>query len=252
MQLTSANYSDWSGNTFGTQVTEQKGSYSITIPTNVDKIEFSYTYSTLDKDNSNYDIAQYTLNGVSEQIPSYVDNSPNYIVNNPMVASTVTGTKSIDLTGNQGKTFSIDQLCSDCAYGAATITITGFKVSRISFDGNVILSNSLPTISSDSKGYTCKPGSHSFLDYGISKTVAVPTSFVYTLIVNGARVSSVSSDNWGVLSRSSIGGTDNSINGVANMSSATWLLDGANTKSAQCEVLAYQGNATALSYSNNS
>lgn len=249
MQLTSANHTDWSGTQFGVTVPDQVGSYAITIPMNVEKIEFSYQYSTGDFSSSFYDMAQYTVDGVSTEIPPFTPKASGAVYGD---VSTVSGTKSIDVKGKQGKTFSIDQLCNDCVLGSATVTITGFKVSRISYDGNVILSNSLPTISSDAKGYTCKPGSHTFLDSGISKSAAVPTSLVYTLIVNGARVSSVSSDNWGVLSRSSIGATDKSINGVATMSSATWLLDGANTKSAQCEVLAYQGNATALSYSNNS
>jgi len=248
MQITSANYTNWAYTQFATPVPDQNGSYSIAIPMNVDKIEFSYQYSTGDISSSFFDMAQYTVNGVStDLVPIF--NKTGTVYGD---LTTVSGTKSIDVKGNQGKTFSIDQLCNDCVLGSATVTITNFSVSRTRYDSNVVLSDNKPTITADAKGYICKPGSYTFLDSGITKSVAAPTSFVYTLIVNGARVSSVSSDNWGVLSRSSIGATDKSINGVATMSSATWLLDGANAKSAQCEVLAYQGNATALSYSNNS
>ena len=252
MQITSANYSDWSGNNFGTQETEQKGSYSITIPSNVDKIEFSYSYSTYDKDNSNFDIAQYTLNGASTDIHPFVNNQPNYSFGATMVASTVTGTKSIDVTGLQGKTFSIDQLCSDCVFGSATITISSFNVSRIRNNSNIVLSDTIPTLASDAKSYTCKPGTYSFLQYGITKISATPTSLVYTLIINGNRVSSISSDNWAVLSRSAYDTSDKSVSGIASSTSATWQVDGANTKTARCEVLAFQDGASALAYSSNS
>jgi hypothetical protein len=251
MQLTSANYSDWSGNTFGTPIMNQKGSYSITIPYNVDKIDFSYTYSTEDKDNSNFDVAQTTIDGVSTTIPPFTEQE-NYVFETEMVPMIVSGTKSIDLTGKQGKTFSIDQLCNDCAYGSATITITSFEVGRITNNSNVILADAKPTIAADSKGYTCKPGSHSFFQYGITKIAAAPTSMVYTLILNGARVSSVSSDNWSVLSRSAFDTSDKSISGAATSASATWIVEGASSKSAQCEVLAFQDGASALAYSANS
>jgi hypothetical protein len=251
MQLTSANYSDWSGNTFGTQLTEQKGSYSITIPTNVDKIEFTYEYSTGDKDHSGYDKAQYTVDGNSIDIPPFTAQQ-NYSFGAQIVPTVVTGSKSIDLTGKQGKTFSIDQLCSDCVYGSATIKITGFRVGRITNNSNVILADAKPTITADSKGYTCKPGTHSFFQYGVTKIAAAPTSMVYTLILNGARVSSVSSDNWSVLSRSAFDTSDKSVSGAATSASATWIVDGASSKSAQCEVLAFQDGASALAYSANS
>lgn len=251
MQLTSANYSDWSGNTFGTQLTEQKGSYSITIPANVNKIDFTYEYSTGDKDSSVFDTAQYTVNGNSTDIPPFTVQQ-NYAFGAQIVPTVVTGTKSIDLAGKQGTTFSIDQLCSDCVYGSATITITGFRVGRITNNSNVILADAKPTITSDSKGYTCRPGTHSFFQYGVTKIAAAPTSMVYTLIINGARVSSVSSDNWSVLSRSTFDTSDKSVSGTATSTSATWMLDGANSKSAQCEVLAFQDGASALAYSANS
>ena len=248
MQITSANYTNWAYTQFATPVPDQKGSYSIAIPMNVDKIEFSYQYSTGDIDGSLFDMAQYTLNGVSTNLVP-IFNQTGTVYGD---LTTVSGTKSIDVTGKQGKTFSIDQLCNDCVLGAATITITGFNVSRISNNSNVVLNDSKPAITADAKGYSCKPGTYSFLQYGITKISAAPTSLVYTLIINGSRVSAVSSDNWGALSKSVFDTTNKSVSGVATAASATWLVDGANTKSAQCEVVAFQDGATALSYSSNS
>lgn len=249
MQLTSANHSDWAGTQFGTTVPDQKGSYSITIPYNAEKIEFNYQYSTGDVSSSFYDMAQYTVDGVSTDIPPFTPQTGGGTYG---VVTTVTGTKTVDLTGKQGKTFSIDQLCNDCVLGSATVKITGFNVTRSRDNSNVVLNDSKPAITADAKSYICKPGTYSFLQYGITKVNAAPTTLIYTLIVNGARVSSVSSDNWAALSKSVFDTTDKSVSGTANSVSATWLVDGANTKSAQCEVLAYQDSATMLAYSNNS
>jgi hypothetical protein len=249
MQLTSANYTDWTYTEFATPVPNQKGSYSITIPQNVDKIDFTYEYSTGDITSSFYDIAQYTVDGTSTDIPPFTPKASGAVYGD---VSTATGTKSIDLAGKQGKTFSIDQLCNDCILGSATVKITGFKVGRITNNSNVILADAKPTITADSKGYTCKPGTHSFFQYGVTKIAAAPTSMVYTLILNGARVSSVSSDNWSVLSRSAFDTSDKSVSGAATSASATWIVDGAISKSAQCEVLAFQDGASALAYSANS
>jgi hypothetical protein len=253
MQLTSANYTNWGGTEFATPVPNQKGSYSITIPQNVDKIDFTYEYTTGDITSSEYDMAQYSVDGVSTDIPPVTpqENAPSNGGTYGDV-TIVSGTKSIDLSGKQGKTFSIDQLCNDCVLGSATVKITSFSARRITNNSNVILADAKPTITADSKGYTCKPGTHSFFQYGITKIAAAPTSMVYTLILNGARVSSVSSDNWSVLSRSAFDTSDKSVSGVATSASATWIVDGASSKSAQCEVLAFQDGASALAYSANS
>jgi hypothetical protein len=257
MQISSANYTNWAGTQFATPVPNQTGSYAITIPSDVDKISFSYQYSTGDVSSSFYDMAQYTVNGTSTDLVGIIPQTNYNYLNSPTfgygAVVSASGTKSIDVTGKQGKTFSIDQLCNDCVLGAATITITGFNVSRIrNSSANVVLSDIKPTITADTKGYTCKPGTYSFLQYGITKISAAPTSLVYTLILNGSRVSAVSSDNWGALSKSVFDTTNKSVSGVATAASATWLVDGANTKSAQCEVVAFQDGATAVSYSSNS
>ena len=257
MQLTSANYTNWAnaGTPFAPVVPEHKGSYSITIPNNVDQIEFSYQYSTGDITSSYFDMAQYTVGGNSTDL---VANIPQTNVNyasatygyGAVVSSS--GSKIISVKDKQGKVFSIDQLCNDCIFGSATVTITGFSVRRITSNSNIVLSDTKPTISADAKSYTCKPGTFAFLQYGVTKVSAAPTSLVYTLILNGMRVSSISSDNWTGLSKSVFDTSDKSVSGLATAASATWLVDGANAKSAQCEVLAFQDGATALAYSSNS
>jgi len=255
MQLTSANYTNWIYTQFATTVPNQTGSYSITIPNNVDQIEFSYQYSTGDISSSYFDMAQYTVGGNSTDLVSFIPQtnvdygSATYGYGAVVSAS---GSKIISVKDKQGKVFSIDQLCNDCVLGSATVTITGFNVRRITSNSNIVLSDAKPTISADAKSYTCKPGTFAFLQYGVTKVSAAPTSLVYTLILNGTRVSSASSDNWAGLSKSVFDTTNKSVSGLATAASATWLVDGANTKSAQCEVLAFQDGATALAYSSNS
>ena len=256
MQLKSANYTDWANAApFAPVVPEQKGSYSITIPNNVDQIEFSYQYSTGDITSSYYDMAQYTVGGNSTDLVAiFPQTNVNYASATYGYGAVVSssGSKIISVKDKQGKVFSIDQLCNDCILGSATVTITGFSVRRITSNSNIVLSDTKPTISADAKSYTCKPGTFAFLQYGVTKVSAAPTSLVYTLILNGTRVSSVSSDNWAGLSKPVFDTSNKAVSGLATAASATWLVDGANTKSAQCEVLAFQDGATALAYSSNS
>jgi hypothetical protein len=183
-------------------------------------------------------MATYTVNGVET----------NLVPTDIQPLGTSAGSVSVNLTGLDGTTFAINQKCNDCVLGAATTTITKFVAKFNQFSNlNVLTPDSGPTVTSDATSYTCIPGSYSLLSRGVDKTVGKPVALAYTLIVDGVRVSSASSDNWKLISQSSVAVTDNSVTGVATLTSATWAYKGANLKSARCEVVALQDGVTSLS-----
>jgi hypothetical protein len=236
MTISSANYSNWTGPQFATPIEDQAGIYSIVVPHGTGIVSFDYSYYTGDVSNSSFDMATYTVNGVET----------NLVPTNVQPLGTSSGSVTLDFTSLGGTTFAINQKCNDCVLGAATTTITKFDVKRFS-NLNVLSSEESPTITSDAAGYTCKPGKFTLLDKGINRVAGSPTSISYTLIVDGVRVSSVSSDNWSVMSRSSVAESNNSVTGTATLTSATWAFKGANENSARCEVLALQNGVTSLS-----
>jgi hypothetical protein len=244
MSITSANYSTWVTTAGSTVVTtlaspavqDQAGVYSIVVPHGTGLVTFDYSFYTADVSNSSFDMATYTVNGVET----------NLVPTNVAPLGTSAGSVSLNFTGLAGTTFSINQKCSDCVLGAATTRITNFNVRQFS-NLNVLSPDSGPAVTSDANGYICTPGSYSLLSRGVNKVVGKPTSLAYTLIVDGVRVSSVSSDNWGLISQSSVAASNNSVTGSATLTSATWAYKGANLKSARCEVVALQDGVTSLS-----
>ena len=96
----------------------------------------------------------------------------------------------------------------------------------------------------------CTPGGFDMMRGGFFKQVGKPTSIVYTLIIGGKRVSSVSSDNWTGLSRVIYDSSDSSVAGKAPLASATWNIDSFTAGSAQCETMAYQESSVTSSNSN--
>lgn len=244
MSITSANYSTWV-TTAGITVTttlaspaigNQAGIYSIVVPHGTGLVSFDYSYYTVDIDDSSFDMATYTVNGVQTDL----------VPTNVLPFGTSSGSVTLDFTGLGGTTFAINQKCTDCNLGAATTTITKFDVKRFS-NLSVLSSEESPTISSDAAYYTCRPGKFSLLSKGINRVTGSPTSIAYTLIVGGVRVSSVSSDNWSVMSRSSVAASNNSVTGTATLDKARWALKGAPDSSARCEVVALQNGVTSLS-----
>lgn len=233
LSITSA---DWSSG----PVPDTKGSYSITIPWNIGLITFDYAYNTVDVSNSSFDMASYTLGGtetalIASTIPQY---------------GSASGTKSLNTTGLGGTSLSINQKCTDCILGTATIRITGFRGTPFR-ESNQLLVKSPATLSMGASTYTCKPGAYTFLKHGVSSEAGAPTSLIYSLVLGGVRVSALSSDNWATMGTTMVGATNSSITGTASLESATWTVTGAGAKTAQCEILAYQDHATTSVLSNN-
>ncbi len=222
--------------------------YAISIPANTSGVNFNYEYYQGDYyGKTYYDQPVYGLDGVETNLVDPNDGNgfgfPGY---------TSTGSVNVSLMNLTSKSFIFKQYASDNVYGPGILKISGFKITPVKNSENIILSETKPTISADGKSYTCKPGAYTFMRYGITRETSTPTTLVYTLIMNGTRVSTVSSDNWARLSKAIVDPSNNSVLGAATSAGATWSVDGADGKSAQCEVLAFQDSATMLAYSNNS
>jgi hypothetical protein len=236
MSITSA---DWSTGA----VADTKGSYSITIPWNIGLITFEYSYTTQDVNGSFYDIPTYTAGGTETDIVA--STNPSTV---EQYGST-SGSVSLNTIGLWGTTLSINQKCNDCILGTATIRITGFRGVSL-FDPHQLVAKSNASLSLATNTYTCKPGAYTLLRRGATAEAGAPTSLNYSLIIDGVRVSSVSSDKWATMSPWMLGDSNNSVTGTATLESATWTVAGAGTKSAKCEILAYQEHATTSTTSN--
>ena len=234
MSITSANWTD------GSPVYGTKGSYSVTIPWNIGLITFDYSYNTQDVDGSSYDLASYTLDGTETDL----------VASNIPKNGSASGTKTLNVTDLGGTVLSINQKCSDCVLGTATIRITGFRGTPFR-DSNQLLAKSPATLSAGTNSYTCKPGAYTFLKQGVTSEAGAPTSLIYSLVLDGVRVSALSSDKWATMGTTMVGATNGSVSGTATLESAIWAVTGAGAKSAQCEILAYQEHATTSVLSNN-
>lgn len=235
MQIISANWI--SGEVRGTY-----GQYGIEIPWYLQTISFEYSYVTGDVDGSSFDMASYTLNGaktnlVASDIPQF---------------GSASGSVTLDVSSLAGKSLLFTQACTDCILGSASISIRNFSaISRSSLlNAHELSSQSNPVLTRDEKGYTCKPFAYTLKRFSFAKEQGSPTSLRYTLIVDGKRTSSLSTDNWSTFSNSTLASTGSSLIGSASVDSAFWASTSSISQSVQCEVLAFQDSATSLSYSN--
>ena len=235
MQITSANWT--SGAVQGTW-----GQYGIEIPWYLKSISFEYSYVTNDVDGSSFDMPSYTLNGAQTYLVA--SNIPQF--------GSASGSVLLDVSNLAGKSLLFTQACTDCVLGTASISIRNFSaVSRSSLlNANELSSLSSPVLTRDEKGYTCKPGAYMLKRFSFAKEEGAPTSLRYTLIVDGVRTSSLSTDNWSTFSNSTLTHLDSTLIDSATIDSAVWTSPSSNPKSVQCEVLAFQDSATSVSHSN--
>jgi hypothetical protein len=95
----------------------------------------------------------------------------------------------------------------------------------------------------------CRTGTYEFVRAAVTKEIPNISFFIYTLIVNGARVSQISTN--GTTGSPNVGPSAMIYTAIASKTQATFEL-GARTDilPAQCEVLAYQENAVGVGNSN--
>ena len=87
---------------------------------------------------------------------------------------------------------------------------------------------------------SCTPGKYTFLNGGETAETAKVQSYVYTLLVNGKAVSTLSSDNFKSVPAHMFPTVPGNMTGTATLDGATWDLKGMSNYSAQCQIYATQ------------
>jgi hypothetical protein len=126
-----------------------------------------------------------------------------------------------------------------------TLRYTGFN--GYSRSGNVLRLDTVGTTTEKSNVVSCTPGKYTFLNAGASAETAKIQSYVYTLLVNGKAVSTLSTDNFKSVASHQFPTIVGNMAGTATLDGATWDLKGMSNYSAQCQVHAFQANANAQS-----
>ena len=95
---------------------------------------------------------------------------------------------------------------------------------------------------------SCTPGKYTFLNGGSTPELANIQSYVYTLLVNGKAVSTLSTDSFKTVASHQFPTIAGNMAGSATLEGATWDLKGMSNYSAQCQVHAFQsgGNTQSL------
>jgi hypothetical protein len=96
------------------------------------------------------------------------------------------------------------------------------------------------TTTEKSNVVSCTPGKYTFLNGGSTPQASNIQSFVYTLLVNGKAVSTLSSDNFRSVASHLFPTIAGNMAGTATLEGATWDLKGMSNYSAQCQVYATQ------------
>jgi hypothetical protein len=233
MEMVSAN---WANSAAAGYASGSKGNYTVTIPYDIGLISFTYSYVTTDRDGSSFDMPSYTVGGATTNI----------------VASTIpqngteTGTVQVDVSKNSGTNFVITQACNDCILGTATITITNFTTSKKK-GYNVLRQDTAGTTTEKSNVVSCTPGKYTFLNGGSTAETAKVQSYVYTLLVNGKEVSTLSTDNFKSVPSHMFPTIAGNMAGTATLEGATWDLKGMSNYSAECQIHATQSGANTKS-----
>lgn len=100
----------------------------------------------------------------------------------------------------------------------------------------------VPTLTVTNETVTCGAGSYVMS----SGQVADVQSAVYTLVIDGMRVSTVSSDDFTMVPRWIVDPSSGRYQGVGTTAAASWSRAGLPRGSYRCEVLAYQWHSTML------
>jgi hypothetical protein len=87
---------------------------------------------------------------------------------------------------------------------------------------------------------SCTPGKYTFLNGGSTPEVAKIQSFVYTLLVNGKAMSTLSSDGFKTVTPHLFPTIAGNMAGTATLDGASWDLKSMSNYSAQCQVYATQ------------
>jgi hypothetical protein len=114
-------------------------------------------------------------------------------------------------------------------------------------NGNALRLDTAGSTTEKNNVVSCTPGKYTFLNGGSTAETAKIQSYVYTLLVNGKAVSTLSSDGFKTVAAHQFPTIAGNMAGTATLDAATWDLKGMSNYSAQCQVNAFQSNANAQS-----
>jgi hypothetical protein len=106
--------------------------------------------------------------------------------------------------------------------------------------GNALRLDSAGTTTEKNNIVSCTPGKYTFLNGGSTAEAAKIQSYVYTLLVNGTAVSTLSSDSFRSVPSHMFPTVAGNLAGTATLDGASWNLAGMSNYSAQCQVYATQ------------
>ncbi len=106
--------------------------------------------------------------------------------------------------------------------------------------GNTLRVDSVGETTEKDNVVSCTPGKYTFLNGGSTAETANIQSYVYTLLVNGKAVSTLSSDNFKSVPSHLFPTIAGNMDGTATLEGASWDLAGMSNYSAQCQVYATQ------------
>ena len=133
-------------------------------------------------------------------------------------------------------------------YSGATWKIVNFLGSNESRrTGNTLRLDAAGATTEKNNVVSCSPGKYTFLNGGATAESAKVQSFVYTLLVNGKAVSTLSSDGFKSVASHLFPTIAGNMAGSATLEGATWDLKGMSNYSAACQVHAFQSGANTQS-----
>ncbi len=128
-----------------------------------------------------------------------------------------------------------------------TFRYTGFINRNLLRTGNALRVDSVGTTTEKNNVISCTPGKYTFLNGGATAETAKIQSFVYTLLINGKAVSTLSSDNFKSVPSHLFPTIAGNMAGTATLDGATWDLKGMSNYSAACQVYATQSSGNVQS-----
>jgi len=187
-----------------------------------------------------------------------MDNPANHVAENDDSGPTNNGTVNngwnnfnAQLNGTASGNYTIRVLSFDLWTGqgseTATYTFryTGFNSGHRT--GNALRVDTVGTTTEKNNVVSCTPGKYTFLNGGSTAETANIQSYVYTLLVNGKAVSTISSDNFRSVASHMFPTIAGNMAGTATLEGATWDLKGMSNYSAQCQVYAFQSGGNVQS-----
>ncbi len=143
--------------------------------------------------------------------------------------------------------FTVTTTAVGYATGANSIRFVSSPSRLMPKMGNALRVDSAGVTTEKNNVVSCTPGKYTFLNGGATAETAKIQSFVYTLLINGKAVSTLSSDNFKSVPSHLFPTIAGNMAGTATLDGATWDLKGMSNYSAACQVYATQSSGNVQS-----